>query len=56
MYRVVQNNFTQEIEVFYDRAFSIFSRTSVKKDIEYFNFWCKIQLDHLVCDGIGFKC
>ena len=29
----------------FDRAFSIFTMTSVKEDIEYFNFWCNIQLD-----------
>ena len=48
LYRVVQLNFTPEIEVFYmpfGRSLSIFSMTSVKQHIECFNFRCKIQLD-----------
>ena len=42
-YRVSQLNFTPEVEVFYmvfERSRSIFSRTSLKQHIEYFNFWC----------------
>ena len=41
--RVVELNFTPEIEVFYmlfDRSLSIFSMTSLKQHIEYFNFRC----------------
>ena len=60
MYREVQLDFTPEIKVFskdyrvfsmlfilFDRAFSIFTVTS-KEYTEYFNFLCKIQLDHPV--------
>ena len=46
-YKVVQLNLTPEIEVFYmlfDRSLSIFSITSLKHHMEYFNFQCKIQL------------
>ena len=49
-YRVVQLNFTLVIGVFcmlFDITF-YFTITSVKKYIEYFNFRCKIQLDHPV--------
>merc|ERR1712037_472201 len=51
MYRMVQQNFTPEIEVFYmlfDRSLSIFSMTSLKQHMEYFNCRYQIQLDHLV--------
>ena len=47
-YRVVQLNFSPEIEVFYmllERSLSIFSMTSLKQNIEYFSFRCEIQLD-----------
>ena len=44
LYRLVQLNFTQEIEVL-----SIFPMTSVKKHIEYFHFGSKIQLDQPPC-------
>ena len=50
-YRVVQLDFTPEIEVLYmlfERYLSIFSMTSIKLHIEYFNFRCKILLDLLV--------
>ena len=42
-YRVVQLNFTLEIEVFY----MLFER-SLKQNIENFHFGYKIQFDHLV--------
>ena len=48
IYRVVQLNFTTEVEVIYmlfNRSLSIFSMTSLNLHIEYFNFRCKIQLD-----------
>ena len=48
VFRVVQLNFSPEIQVFYmrfERALSIFSIASLKQHIYYFNFWCKIQLD-----------
>ena len=48
IYRVVQLDFTLEIEVFYmlyKRSLSSFSLTSLKQHMEYFNFRCKIQLD-----------
>ena len=41
--RVVQLNLTPEIEIFYmrfDRSLPIFSRTSLKQYMEYFNFRC----------------
>ena len=47
-YRVVQLNFTPEIEVFYmmfERPLSIFSMTSLKQHIEYSHFRCKILFD-----------
>ena len=47
-YKVVQLNFTPEIEVFYmlfERDLSIFSMTSLEQHIKYFNSLCKIQLD-----------
>ena len=50
-YRVVQLSFTPEIEVFYmlfKRSLSIYSMTSLKQHMEYFNFRCQIQLDHHV--------
>ena len=56
VYRVVQEDFTQEIEVFcmlFDRAFSIFTMTSVKKHIEYFYCRCKIQLHPPVYEYTG---
>ena len=40
---VVQLNFTPDIEVFhmlFERPLSIFSMTSVKQHMEYFNFRC----------------
>ena len=43
---MVQLNFTPEFEVFYmlfDRYLSIFSLTSLKQHMEYFNFRCKIS-------------
>ena len=52
-YRVVQLNFTPEIEVFYmmfETSLSIFSMTSLKQHTEYvlyLHFRCKIQLDPL---------
>ena len=61
MYRVVQLNFTPEIEVLYmpserslsifslTRSLSIFSLTSLKQHMEYFYFLCYIQLDFPVC-------
>ena len=52
-YRVVQLNFTLEIEVFYmlfEKDHSIFSMTSLRQHIKYFNFQSKIQLDHPVPD------
>ena len=48
MYRVVQLNFTQEIEVFYvlfNRSLPIFNTTYLKQQMEYFNFRWYIQLD-----------
>ena len=45
IYRVVQLDFTLEIEVFYmlyKRSLSSFSLTSLKQHMEYFNFRCKI--------------
>ena len=46
MYRVVQLNFTQEIELLmFETDLFIFSMTSLKQHIEYFHFRCKIQLD-----------
>ena len=48
MYRVVQLTFTPEIKVFhmlFEISLSIFSMTSLKQHIEYFNFRCKIKLD-----------
>ena len=45
---MVQLNFTPEIEIFYllfDVSLSIFSKTSLKHHMEYFNFRCRIQLD-----------
>ena len=53
---MAQLNFTPEIEVFYmlfERTPSILSMTSLKQHMEYFNFRCKIQLDHpvkLICN------
>ena len=50
-YRVVQLNFTPKVEVLcmlFVRSLSIFSITSVKLLIEYFNFRCKIQSDRSV--------
>ena len=51
-YRVVQLNFTPEIEVFYllfEISLPIFSMTSLKQHIECLNFRCKIQSDlHVV--------
>ena len=47
-YRVLQMNFTPEIEVFYrlfDRYLSIFSMTSLKQHMHYFHILCKIQMD-----------
>ena len=47
LYRVVQLNFTPEIEVFYvlfDRSLSIFSMTSLKQSMENFNFRCEKYL------------
>ena len=47
-FRVVQPNFTPEIEVFYmlfERYLSIFSMTSLKQHVGYFHFRYKIQLD-----------
>ena len=49
MYRVVELDSTQEIEVFcmmFDRSPPIFTMTSIKHHKEYFNYRCKIQLDH----------
>ena len=46
--RVVQLNFIPEMEVFYllfNRYPSMFSMTSLKQHMEYFNSQCKIQLD-----------
>ena len=46
--RVVQRNFTPEIEVFYmlfDTSLSIFTLASLKQHMTYFNFRCWIQLD-----------
>ena len=43
VFRVVQLNFTPEIEVFYmllDRSLTIFSTTSLKQHMEYFTFLC----------------
>ena len=51
MYRMVQLNFTPEIEVFYrlfERSLSILSITSLKQLMEYFNFRSIIQFDHPV--------
>ena len=42
-YRVVQLNFTPEIEVFYmllERSLSFFSVTSFKQHMKYLNFRC----------------
>ena len=50
-YRVVQLNFTPEIEVFYmlfEGSLSILGMTSNKQHMEYLNLQCKIQLDHPV--------
>ena len=47
-YRVVQLNFTPEMEVFYmllERSLSTFSMLSLKQLMEYFYLRCKIQLD-----------
>ena len=48
-YRVVQLDFTLEIEVFYlllDRSLSIFSMKSLQQHIQYFSsFWSNVQLD-----------
>ena len=47
-YRVVQRNLTPEMEVscmLFERFLSIFSVTTLKQHMEYFNFRCKIQLD-----------
>ena len=43
MYRVVRLNFTPEIKVFYmllDRYLPIFTMTSLKQHMKYFNFRC----------------
>ena len=51
IYRVVQLIFTPLYLVFYmlfERDFSIFSITSLKQRIKYFNFWSKVQLNHHV--------
>ena len=48
MYRLVQLSFTPEIEVIYmvlEISLSIFSMTSLKQHMKYFDFRCKIQLD-----------
>ena len=45
-YRVVQLNFTPEIEVFYmlfDRYLSIFSLTSLKQHKDYFHLQCTVE-------------
>ena len=52
-YRVVQLDFTPEIEVFYilfARSLSIFSGTSLKRHIWYFNLRCELQLAALYKD------
>ena len=54
IYRVVQLNFTPEIEVFYmlfERPLSIFSMSALKQHIEYFHLQSEIQLDLPVCDN-----
>ena len=48
---MVKLDLTQEFEVFFmmfDRSLPIFTMISIKHHKEYFNFWCKIQLDHPV--------
>ena len=48
LYRVVQLNFTLEIEVLYmlfDRYHSICSMTCLRQHMEYFSFRCLIHLD-----------
>ena len=56
LHRVVQLNFTPEIEVFhmlFDRFY--FSMTSLKQHMEYFNFTCSIQLDQPVWVPLRFS-
>ena len=56
MYRVVQLNFTLEIEVLcmlFDRALSIFTMISIENHIKYFNFRSKIQLDVPLCQTLN---
>ena len=51
-----QLNSTQEIEILcmlFDRALSIFSMTSIKKHMDYFNFRSKIQLYHPVLEFLS---
>ena len=51
VYRVVQLDFTPEIEVFhmlFERCHSKNRKSSIKQHAEYFNFLCKIQFDHSV--------
>ena len=48
---MAQLNLVQETEVFYmlfERCLSMFSITSIKQGMEYFNFRCLIKMDHPV--------
>ena len=54
MYMVFQLDFTPDIEVFntiFNRCHSKNRKPSIKQYTEYFNFPCKIQLDHPVWKG-----
>ena len=54
MYREVRLDFTPEVEVCYilfERCFSLNRKESIKQHMYFFNFRCKIQLDHPVQCG-----
>ena len=51
IYRDVQLDFTPEMKVFYmmlERCHAKNRKRSHKQHTKYFNFWCKIHLDHPV--------